>query len=509
MEADLVILKANLITMQGGCQTLPGMALAVSNHRIMALDTEAEIRDLIGPRTKILDLAGKTVLPGFIDTHVHLIQTGLSLAGANLSAFRQTDQVLEIVREEAAKGDRDALLFLHRCRLLALDRPLVRSDLDRAAPNRPVVVGDFELHGCVANTKALETALKAGVDLALPGAELEAGSLNGPAHTAFRRFCYDSLDRSVVLEAARAACAQALRAGVTTVHSMEGREAFGTGQMEILSQARESLPLRLVLYFQAPDPDRAVELGVKGIADLWADGAYMDHSAALLEPYADKPGTKGGLIFSQEEINRLAARINARGLQVSFHAVGDAAIDQVLTAYEELSRQDPSFRERIPRIEHFSLPTDEQIERAAWVGAAAAMQPALSAGPQKTVAQRLGEKRAEGRHPYRKILEAGVLVAGGSDSDVTPINPLAGIHAVVNQTSEVRRLSAAEALTLFTLNGALIAGEGEDKGELAPGRLADLAVLGRNPLEVQLPEMEKIPVELTLVGGEVKWLRNE
>ena len=211
------------------------------------------------------------------------------------------------------------------------------------------------------------------------------------------------------------------------------------------------------------------------------------------------------MFYDPERMVELALAIHEQGLQVSFHAVGDAAIDQVLKAYEEVGRQEPPFRKALPRIEHFSLANRDQVRWAAELGVAVAMQPALSAGPQETVAQRLGPERAANRHPYRWIVDDGVLVAGGSDSDVTPIAPLAGIQATASQSVELRRLSIAEGLGLFTLNGALIAGQGNLKGTLEPGKLADLVVLGRDPLATPPQEIARIPVEMTLVGGRVRW----
>jgi len=131
------------------------------------------------------------------------------------------------------------------------------------------------------------------------------------------------------------------------------------------------------------------------------------------------------------------------------------------------------------------------------------MQPALSAGPQKMVARRLSPERANRRHPYRKIVDAGLLVAGGSDSDVTPIDPLAGIHTLVNHSVHSRRLNVMEALFLFTINASEIANEEKSKGTIEPGKLADLVVLGDDPLTANPANLKDIPVEMTIVGGRI------
>ena len=509
MSADLVLTGGNVVTMapQGGH---PARALAVERGRIVAIGSEDEILSLVDDHTRVVELGGRTVLPGFVDTHVHLVQTGLGLAGPDLAGCRSVEQVLEHVRAGLDGHPAGRPAFYHRCVLASLDRPLTRRDLDRLAPSTPLGVGDIELNRCVVNSAALDVLEIApetrGLDRSGSGGE-PTGLVAEEAHVQARAFFYDALDDAARLDCARRACELALRAGVTTVHAIEGREAFGCRDLPVLAESRQALPLRLVLYSQSADLSRAAIPGVKGIGDLWADGAYVDRSAALVEPYADDPATCGHLNYRAQDLERLVFRANALGLQVSFHAIGDAAIEQVLDAYERVQQGSPDLSARCPRIEHFSLASEAQIERAVRLGVGVAMQPAMSAGPQETVARRLGPERARRRHAYRTIVDAGLLVAGGSDSDVTPICPLAGIHAVVNQSEESRRLSLPEALALFTVNGARLASEEAVKGTLEPGKLADMVVLERDPFSVPLDEIGAIPVAMTLVGGQVRWAR--
>lgn len=509
VSADLLLVGGNVVTMAppGGRSA---RALAVERGRIVAVGSEDEIWPLADGGAKVVELGGRTLLPGFVDTHVHLFQTGMGLRRPDLSGCSTVDQVLEQVRVglEGLPGDCPA--FFHRCFLAGLDRPLSRWDLDRLGHPAPLGVGDLELAGCVVNSTALNVLrippATLGLDLSGPGGE-PSGRMAEQAHVAARAYFYDTMDEALRLECLHLACDQALQAGVTTVHAIEGREAFGSRDLPVLAGLSDNLPLRVVLYSQSANLSRALEPGVRGIGDLWADGAYVDRSAALIEPYADDPTTCGHLNYTPAELEKLVFRANALGLQVSFHAIGDAAIEQVLDAYERVGQQSPDLAARRPRIEHFSLASEAQVERAARLGVAVAMQPAMSAGPQLLVARRLGEERARRRHPYRRILDAGLLVAGGSDSDVTPICPLAGIHAVVNQVEESRRLTVAEALALFTVNGARLACEEDEKGTIQPGKLADLVVLSSDPASVDSVEIGEIHVEMTFVGGEVKWLR--
>ncbi len=518
MRADLVITGGVILTM-----VLPNRAddaslsegkgaVAVESDRIVAVGSEAEIRSLVDDRTQVLDLGGRTLLPGFIDTHVHLVQTGLGLRGPDLSDCRSVKQVLEQVRESFSDRPIDQPIFFHRCSLAGLDRLLTRWDLDRIAPHTPLGVGDIELNRCVVNTAALEAMGLApttpGIDRTAQGGQ-PTGLMTNQAHTIARSFFYNALDDKARIEALHLACELALRAGATTVHAIEGREAFGSRDLPLLLIHRDRLPVRVVLYSQSTELSKAAVPGVQGVTDLWADGSYIDRTAALLEPYADDVTTCGRLYFAQDELDRLLFRAHSLGLQVGFHAIGDAAIEQVLNAYERILAAEPGFAEQRPRIEHFSLPSERQIECAVQLGVGVSMQPVMSAGPQRTVTQRLGPERSSRRHPYRKIVDAGLLVAGGSDSDVTPINPLAGINALVNPLEADRRLSVVEALAVFTVNGAKLAKEDKLKGTLEPGKLADMVVLGLNPMAVDPGQLGSIPIDMTIVGGQIRWVRPE
>ena len=323
------------------------------------------------------------------------------------------------------------------------------------------------------------------------------------------------IDDSTRVAAIHRAADMAGPVGVTTVHALEGGSPDEHGwlterDVEILLEEREDLPVRTVVYFQSTLVQKALDLGLPRIGGcILVDGAYGEHTAALLEPYTDDPTAKGVLYFSDEELNDFVGRAHGAGLQISMHAIGDAAIEQLLNAYEQALALDPRSDHR-HRIEHFSLPTPEHIERASRLGVALGMQPIFAAMPEPGEAHSqlpglefLGPKRYSRRHPYRKIVEAGILVGGGSDSDAKPMDPLAGMHAVVNHPDEQRRLTVMEALSLFTLDAAKIGFEEEGKGSIEPGKLADLVVLGDNPLTADPRTLKDIAVEMTIVGGEI------
>jgi predicted amidohydrolase YtcJ len=522
MTGAVVIRDADVITMEAVKRARPAQAIAIDKGLILAVGTNHEIEPLIGSRTRVLSLSGKTVLPGFIDSHVHFTQTGLGALGPSVYGVTSGGQVLGVVADGAAGLERGQVLLVQGCSMGELDRQLTRHDLDSAAPHNRVVVIDLGAHACLVNTQAWEL-LGMGADT--PGV-VKAGDtgevtglLVGQANTLARFQFYGMIEDSSRVAAMHRAAEMAGRVGITTVHALDGGSRDGHGwltehDVELLLGEAEKLPVRTVVYFQSTVVEKALELGLPRIGGcLLVDGAYGEHTAALLEPYTDDPSTRGVLYFSDEELSGFVNRAHRAGLQISMHAIGDRAIEQLLSAYERALAADPRSDHR-HRIEHFSLPTAEHIERAARLGVALGMQPIFAAMPeggqveyQLAGLESLGAERFKRRHPYRTIVDAGLLVGGGSDSDAKPMGPLAGIHAVVNHPDEERRLTVMEALSLFTTNAARIGFEEQEKGTIEAGKVADLVVLGENPLVVDPRALRDIRVEMTIVGGETTYDR--
>jgi predicted amidohydrolase YtcJ len=516
--AETVIQNAQIITMVRPTARSDAQALAIDAGKILAVGSREETGSLVGPGTHVLDLGGKTVLPGFIDTHVHFMQVGLGLVGPSAYGITSSDQVLEIIADAAARASADQVILLHGYDAGLVDRPITRLDLDRVAPHRRVMIADIGGHACIVNSAAWQA-------LALPGdlvgirwlaAGEPSGVLVALANNSARYHFYGLLEDSTRVAALHRAAQFTTQFGITTIHALEGGSADGHGwlperDVEALLRERDRLPIQAVIYFQSTDVPRALEWRLPRIGGcLYVDGAWGEHTAALLQPYTDDPTTHGVLYFSDDELNAYVERAHLAGLQVSMHAIGDAAIEQLLTAYERALARHPRPDHR-HRIEHFSLPLPEHVERVARLGVAVAMQPNFALMPetgalddyQFASARFVGPERFKRRHPYRKIVDAGILVAAGSDADAGEMGPLLGIHAVVNHPDTERRLTPFEALTLYTLNGARIGFEEEAKGTIEPGKRADLVVLDENPLTVDPRTLRDIRVAMTIVGGQV------
>jgi predicted amidohydrolase YtcJ len=526
MGIETIIINANVITLDEAATLQPRpTSIAIDRGRIRAMGSNIEIGSLADGSTRVLDVAGATILPGFIDCHVHFTQTGLGSLGPQVYGLTSRREVLAVIAQAVDAAASEQPILVHGCCFHDLDETLSLHDLDKLAPDNPVLVADMGAHTCAFNSRAWDLlgllADAPGVDRASDGKL--AGGLRGAANTRARYIYYSRVISDETRAAALLRASQmALKVGITTVHALDGGSPDGRGwlpqrDVEVLLREQERLPLRTVVYFQSTHVELAGRWGLPRIGGcVWVDGTWFEHTAGLAEPYSDEPCNCGNLYFSQEELDAFVWDAHRAGLQVSMHAIGDAAIEQLLNAYERALRKEPRADHR-HRIEHFSLPTVRHIERAAELGITASMQPNFAVHPplddrgQRTgrgLQELIGAKRFERRHPYRRLLEAGILVAAGSDADPQPMGPLIGIQLLTSHPEEARRLTPFEALKLYTINASRAAFEEADKGTLTVGKLADLVVLAQDPLREPVTTLANIPVNLTMVGGRIAYERS-
>ncbi len=463
-------------------------ALAVRDGHILALGRTAEIKRLRGPQTKIVDLAGKALLPAFIDAHTHLVSLGLKETGyvLDLSRTRSLDEALEGVREAARRRGPDSWIQGRGWdeSLWPEKRYLTRADLDRVAPKNPVALSRVDGHLLVANSLALK----------LISVEAEADEFDREQGQLRERAAADFLARITpgpeeIEKAVQAAVKKAHSLGVTAVHDI-ARPEHVRAYLRLKRRGRLKLRVRLnipVEHLEAlSEPGLASELGDEflklGAIKIFADGSIGARNAALLEPYADEPTSRGKLNYPQEELNALVRKAHEAGFQLMIHAIGDRAIASALEALKQAG-VGPDDR---ARIEHFELPKEEHLRLAQDLGVIASMQPNFLqwSGPGRLYEERLGAERDRRIDPHRRVWERGIPLAFGSDS--MPFGPLYGIQLAVNAPHEHQKLSVEEALSAYTL-GAAYAGFSEGElGSLEPGQWADLIVLEEDP--TQAPE---------------------
>jgi hypothetical protein len=506
-EGDLVIQNANVITVNP--EQPRAEAMIVREGRIAAVGGW----EALGPQAegaRILDLRGRTVVPGLIDTHAHFLWTALSLAALDVSDAGDHATLQAIVRQAASDAPPGEPILGMGFTEYALDTerfsPIIEA-LDAAAPENPVCLIGVTGHASAVNTRGLELL---GFPGGTPGIMRDAsGRPNGLLGD---RANNEALDRfgehfGTGLRAAEmvdAAIAKAHSVGITTLHALEGGSAGDNETAEDFLGRIPSLPLRFVFFYQTTDVERVLELGLPRIGGcILLDGDVGPRTAALSEPYVDDPDCYGTLYYSQEEIDAFVQEAHRAGLQVAMHAVGDAAVEQALNAYQAALAAHPRDDHR-HRIEHCEVIREEQIERARRLGVALAIQPPFNHyWDHTTYYASIGEERASRVDPVATLMRPGLLVAGGSDSTVTPLGPLIGVHAAVNHSLPAERVSVRQALALYTINAARIAFQEGDRGSLEVGKLGDLVVLGRDPFEVEPDQIKDIPVEMTVIGGDV------
>jgi predicted amidohydrolase YtcJ len=433
----------------------------------------------------VVDLDGGFVAPAFVDAHVHATATGLALTGVALEDTRSLAEVLARV-EQAARDRRgrpvlgggwDDTRWPER-------RPPTAAELDRASYGGSVYLARVDVHSAVVSS-ALIAATPGLRDR--PGFGPD-GLVRGAAHDAARITAYSALTPGHRTELQRAALRHAAEHGIACLHEMAGPAISSEDDLLGLFRLAAGQPAPEVIGYWAElgAVDKARELGAVGAAgDLFCDGSLGSHTAALHEPYTDEPDTRGLLRFETGELVEHLAACTAAGVQAGFHAIGDAAVDQVLDAVEAAGERLRGVGGAGHRIEHAEFVRDPA--RLAASGLVASVQPmfdALWGGPARMYAERLGPPRAEALNRFAQYVAAGIPLAFGSDAPVTPLGPWAAIRAAVHPTAPAAALTPRAAFAAHT-RGGWRAARRPDEGVLAPGRVATFAVWTAGELGVE------------------------
>lgn len=507
----------------------PFEALAIAGDRICAVGTRAEIEALAPAGCRRVDLGGATVLPGLIDSHMHLAWYGFFLNQVDLNGTRSISELQQRVAAHAAKlGPGEWVVGGGWDQgMLAEKRYPTRYDLDAVVPDRPVVLDRVCYHAVVVNSAALALAEITRDTPAPADGEIRRDANGEPTGVLTESAC-DLVKRHMpepsyaqTREALLRAMARANAAGLTSVHTND------QGVLDVLQELRKEGRLTLRIYL-----DRTMSLpeieasGLRtGFGDEWlrigsvklfADGSLGARTAALYEPYSDDPGTRGLLMYAQEELDALVLAAHRAGMQVAIHAIGDRAVDGAIDAIERALRAQPRADHR-HRIIHLQVINPRIIQRLKALELIADIQPKFVTGEQAWAGERVGPERVRWAYPWKCLWDAGVHCAGGSDCPVEPLEPLWGIYAAATRATmegtpregwlPEQRLTVEQSIALFTRNAAYVSFEENLKGTLAPGKLADLVVLGADPFAVDPLAIKDIPVLMTMVGGDVVYQR--
>ncbi len=529
--ADLVLRSAVVHTVDA--KRPRAEAVAIRANRIVAVGTNAEAQGFVGPRTRVLDLAGSTVVPGFDDSHAHLLGIGFARLDVDLVGTRSYAEAVE--RVAAAVKTRKPGEWVrgrgwHEGKWDALPPGAVRgfpthAALTAVSPDNPVVLERADGHAVLANARAMTLKGVTRARAAPTGGEIvrdasgeptgvfvdnAQGLVEPPGRTP------EEVRRGLDL-----AMDECLAKGVTSLTDA----GAGLDELALYREAAAARTLRMRLYVMAAGLPtmRALgrpEVGLGGglltvrTVKLYADGALGSRGAALLEPYSDDPGNKGLLVTPPTEILEAARFALSHGFQVATHAIGDRANRVVLDTYEVALSEHPEAKDPRFRIEHAQILDGADIPRFGKLGVLAAMQGIHCPSDRPWAPTRLGEARvAEGAYAWRKLLASGAHIMNGTDAPVEDVSPIQNFHATVTRQDASgqppggwdpdQKLTREEALRTMTLDAAYGSFAEGEKGSIEVGKLADLVVLSQDILAVPDDSLMKTEVLATIVDGRV------
>ncbi|MET9580365.1 amidohydrolase [Streptomyces massasporeus] len=461
-------------------------AMVVERGQIAWVGSEGAADAFADGVDEVVDLDGALVTPAFTDAHVHTTATGLALTGLDLSGAPTLEAALALVRDFAAARPDDRVLLGHGWDAARWPggRPPTRAELDEATGHRPLYLSRIDVHSAVVSTALLD---------AVPDVTRTDGPLTADAHHAVRAAAFAAVTPGQRTEAQRAALAHAVSLGIGTLHECAGPEISSEDDFTgLLRLATAEHGPRVVGYWAEQDVAKARELGAVGAAgDLFVDGALGSHTACLHQPYADA-GDTGIAYLDTDAVATHVVACTEAGLQAGFHAIGDAAVDAVVEGVRAAAEKLGLGRIRAARhrVEHAEMLTPESVAAFAELGLTASVQPAFDAlwgGEEGMYAQRLGKERARALNPFAALLRAGVPLAFGSDSPVTPLDPWGTVRAAAFHRTPEHRVSVRAAFTAHTRGGWRAVGR-DDAGVLVPGAPADYAVWRTGELVVQAPD---------------------
>jgi len=548
--ADLIVENASILTMDP--DTPRAEAIAIKGGEIVAVGDRATVLERKGPGTRVIDARGDSVVPGFIEAHMHLFAGAAELDHLQLSGVHGLDALGKAVRDYAASRPDVTVLQAQGAdyTILSETERVTRHHLDRILPDRAFVMAAPDHHTMWANTKALEMAgllhgrqLGPGNEIVmgedgLAAGELREGEAFGPvvalAGEGRVRLglatggepdpkptpAEQASDRAIM----RRGLEWCARHGITSIQNMDGN----LHQLELLSEieaeggllCRAQIPFHYKNFMTPDILEKASVMAERyrsewlssGMVKIFMDGVLDSWTAVMVEPYADRPDWVGEPLFPQEQFDAVATEADRRGLQIAVHAIGDGAVRSVLDGYEAAQKKNGR-RDSRHRIEHIEVITKQDVPRLAELGVLASMQPPHPPGsgfPLEPTVSRIGAKRWPLSYPWRTLKNAGARVVFASDWPVSPIDPIAGIQAAILRkpwadTDPDQSFTLHEALAGYTLEGAFAEFKEHRKGTLKAGYLADLVILSGD-LEKTDPEaLHSIRPVTTICGGKITY----
>jgi predicted amidohydrolase YtcJ len=544
--ADMIITNAKILTVDE--QFTIAESLAIKDDKILAVGSNREIRKLADRQSKIIDAGGKTVIPGLIDAHLHPEMASLSEMEETIPDVHTIGELLEWINSQA-KSKPEGEWIIHPkmffTRLIDMRQPRL-SELDSAAPSHPVFLNGS--YGGMINSAAMKAS---GIDRNTVHKGILRDKASGNPTGFIRASAFELLQlpppRNLSPQEREDALLAMLqrynRYGITSLCSGAGdfesfamyRELGKQGKLTMRICQNIVLPLNAATKEGMPADTIHAFKFVTGDGDEWArigalkvflDGGILTGTAYLREPWGDKaqsifgvsdPAYRGVVNLSPEELLAIVSAANENNWKFTAHCTGGGGVDLLLDVYEQVDRM-KSIKERRFSIIHGNFFTERAIQRMSELGVYADMQAAWFYKDADAMQQILGEERMASFHPYRSLVDAGVMVNGGSDhmvkwdadASINPYNPFLAMWTMVTRTTERNHvimpdqaITREEALRIYTINNAYATFEESIKGSIEPGKLADLAMLSDDLLDCPVDKIRNIESEMTMVGGKI------
>ncbi|MER9868126.1 amidohydrolase [Mesorhizobium sp. M0136] len=550
-NADLIVTNARVLTMDEGNPTAD--AVAIKDGNILAVGDRRTIEALKGPATKVIDAQGGSVVPGFIEAHMHLFGGAAELDNLHLQGVHGFDALSEAIRAYAAARPYAKLLLGAGVdyTILSREEPVTRHHLDRIIADRPFAMSASDHHTMWANTKALELAgilhgrqlgpgneIVMGAD-GLAAGELREGEAFGPilelsGQNRVRLGLATGGEPDPYPSAAEVAADRDLmyrglewcaRHGITSIQNMDGNlyqlELLAGLEQEGRLLCRTKIPFHFKNFMTLDRLEKASRMASayrsewlsSGMVKMFYDGVLEGWTAVMVDDYADRPGWRGEPLFTPEHFAEVALEADRRGLQIAVHSIGDGAVRAVLDGYEAARRKNGR-RDSRHRVEHIEVITGADVPRFAELGVIASMQPPHPPGamdfPLEPTLSRIGRERWPLSYAWRTLKQAGAHVVFASDWPVSRVDPILGIQAALlrkpwAEGDPDQSFSLIEALAGYTVEGAYAEFMEHRKGRLKPGYLADLVVLSADIEATEPASLHKVHPVSTICGGKITY----
>jgi predicted amidohydrolase YtcJ len=507
-------------------------AVGIEGEKIIAVGSLEKVKKYMGDNFDLIDLKGKSLLPGFIDAHFHIVPILFFYIFLDLSKIKSIKELKERLKKTAElkkAGDFIYGLNLHEENFENPDERFLPSrwDLDKPCPNNPVFLLRYDGHIGIANTRALELAKIDKKSISPEGGEIQKDEKGEPIGILSEKATALIMDKvslpdpNEIMEAASKAYKSLAEEGITTIHGIleldkeGGVVNLGGLEIPLLKTVKDKIlqdvygivftaePKKLNRIKKPPLDDGSVDGKFRiGCLKGWLDGTFGAHTAYMYEPFTDQPENRGYCVIDKDILYERMQKAHNLGFQIAIHAIGDKANRIVVDFYKKILKENPR-KDHRHRIEHASMLTPDVIKDMKELGIIASCQPPFINSEYTYIEKRIGKDRCKYTYPFKSLVDAKVVIAAGSDGPVEKPSIIEGLHAMVTRNGLVPEqcISIEDALKSYTINGAYAAFQEKIKGSIEVGKLANLVILDKNPLKVPTDQIRQLKIIETIIRG--------